>query len=176
MNKKINTAAKPKKRGRVMWAFLYIAVFLVALCIGAASKMAQPSWAKDYTVDWNDSVGTVHKDVSYGEAKSNKFDLYVPADNSKENYGLVAYLHAGGFTTGDKADDREMLEWLCSKGYVAAGINYTSSIFSYVVNRFPQEMHSRLRRMLVPSSVGRESTTLLSVPRQYRHFIPPTSM
>jgi len=46
-----------------------------------------------------------------------------------------------------------------------------SSIFSYVVNRLPQEMHSRLRRMLVPSSVGRESTTLLSVPRQYLHFM-----
>ncbi len=26
---------------------------------------------------------------------------------------------------GDKAGDAEMLEWLCSKGYVAAGVNYT---------------------------------------------------
>lgn len=125
MSKQENTAQKPKKRGKVMWAFIYIAAFLVALGIGAASKMAQPSWAKDYTVDWNDSVGTVHKDISYGEAESNKFDLYVPADNSKESYGLVVYLHAGGFTTGDKADDKETLQWLCSKGYVAAGINYT---------------------------------------------------
>ena len=125
MSKQVNTAQKPKKRGKVMWAFIYIAAFLAALGMGAASKMAQPSWAKDYTVDWNDSVGTVHKDISYGEAESNKFDLYVPADNSKESYGLVVYLHAGGFTTGDKADDKEMLQWLCSKGYVAAGINYT---------------------------------------------------
>ncbi len=30
-----------------------------------------------------------------------------------------------GGTTGDKSDDKQMLEWLCSKGYVAAGINYT---------------------------------------------------
>lgn len=37
----------------------------------------------------------------------------------------MVYLHAGGFTSGDKAGDAEMLEWLCSKGYVAAGINYT---------------------------------------------------
>lgn len=125
MNKQVNTTAKPKKRGRVMWAFIYIAAFLIALGIGAASKMIQPSWAKDYTVAWNDSVGTAHKDISYGEAESNKFDLYVPADNSRECYGLVVYLHAGGFTTGDKADDEKMLEWLCSKGYVAAGINYT---------------------------------------------------
>ena len=28
-------------------------------------------------------------------------------------------------TSGDKSDDAEMLKWLCSKGYVAAGINYT---------------------------------------------------
>ena len=35
------------------------------------------------------------------------------------------YLHAGGFTTGDKADDAGILQWLCSKGYVAAGVNYT---------------------------------------------------
>lgn len=125
MSKQENTAQKPKKRGKVMWAFIYISAFVVALGIGAASKMAQPSWAKDYTVEWNDSVGMVHKDISYGEAESNKFDLYVPADNSKESYGLVVYLHAGGFTTGDKADDTEMLQWLCSKGYVAAGINYT---------------------------------------------------
>ncbi len=50
-----------------------------------------------------------------------------------------------------------------------------SSIFSYVVKRLPQVMHSLRLRMLVPSSVGRESTTLLSVPRQYLHFIanPP---
>ena len=53
------------------------------------------------------------------------FDLYLPKDNSKENYGLIVYLHAGGFTTGDKEDDKGILEWLCSKGYVTAGINYT---------------------------------------------------
>lgn len=55
----------------------------------------------------------------------NKYDLYLPKDSSKENYGLVVYIHAGGFTSGDKSDDEEMLAWLCNKGYVAAGINYT---------------------------------------------------
>lgn len=108
-----------------MWAFIYTAAFIAAFGIGAVSKTAKSSWAKNYTAEWNASVGTAHKDISYGEAESNKFDLYVPADSSKENYGLVIYLHAGGFTTGDKSDDKEMLQWLCSKGYVSAGINYT---------------------------------------------------
>lgn len=37
----------------------------------------------------------------------------------------MVYLHAGGFTTGDKSDDAKILKWLASKGFVAAGINYT---------------------------------------------------
>lgn len=31
----------------------------------------------------------------------------------------------GGFTSGDKSEDKDILSWLCSKGYVAVGINYT---------------------------------------------------
>ncbi|MCM1227230.1 MAG: alpha/beta hydrolase [Clostridium sp.] len=125
MIKQVNTEVKPKKKGKVVWAFVYIASFIAAFCVGVASKMIPPSWSKDYTVEWNDSIGTVHKDISYGNGDANKFDLYLPADNSKKAYGLVVYLHAGGFTTGDKSDDTETLQWLCSKGYVAAGINYT---------------------------------------------------
>ncbi len=67
----------------------------------------------------------MYPDLSYGEGDANKFDLYLPADNSRESYGLVVYLHAGGFTSGDKSGDAGILQWLCSKGYVAAGINYT---------------------------------------------------
>lgn len=55
----------------------------------------------------------------------NTFDLYLPKDQSKTNYSLVVYLHAGGFTSGDKADDKKMLQWLADKEYVTAKINYT---------------------------------------------------
>ncbi len=109
-----------------MWTFIYIGAFVLALGVGAATKFLPQSWAKNYAApEWNDSVGIVHTDLSYGEGEANKFDLYVPADSTKESYGLVVYLHAGGFTSGDKKDDVKMLQWLCSKGYVAAGINYT---------------------------------------------------
>ena len=111
------------KRGKFVG--LSILVFIVAFGIGIASKFMTPSWAKKYTVTWSDEIGTLISDVSYGEKESNKFDMYLPKDNTKENYGLVVYLHAGGFTTGDKTDDKGTLAWLCSKGYVAVGINYT---------------------------------------------------
>lgn len=53
------------------------------------------------------------------------FDLYLPADLGRQAYGLAVYLHAGGFTSGDKSDEAGMRAWLRGQGYGAAGINYT---------------------------------------------------
>ena len=115
-----------EKRKRTVPIGLGILVFLLAFGAGIVSKTAiQPSWAKAYAVKWSDELGTLKEDLPYGEGALNKFDLYLPKDDTKDAYGLVVYLHAGGFTSGDKIGDRDMLSWLCSKGYVAAGINYS---------------------------------------------------
>ena len=108
-----------------MWNFIYIAAFFISFLASAAIKITYNPFAKNYTITWDDSTGIIYTDLSYGNGEANKFDLYVPADNTKESYGLVAYLHAGGFTSGDKRDDADILKRLCSMGYVAAGINYT---------------------------------------------------
>lgn len=115
-----------EKKVKAVPVWMGILVFLLAFGAGVVSKFAiQPAWAKEYGVAWSDELGTLKTDLPYGEGEANKFDLYLPKDDSREAYGLVVYLHAGGFTSGDKIGDREMLSWLCSKGYVAAGINYT---------------------------------------------------
>lgn len=117
---------KKEKKVRVMPIGIGILVFILAFVGGMISKVAiKPLWAKNYSVQWSDELGTLKTDLSYGDGEANKFDLYLPKDTTKESYGLVVYLHAGGFTSGDKTDDKEMLSWLCSKGYVACGINYT---------------------------------------------------
>ena len=117
---------KKEKKVRAVSIGIGIMVFILAFVGGVVSKFAiKPSWAKEYSVQMTEEIGTVYKDISYGDGDANQFDLYVPANSDKESYGLAVYLHAGGFTSGDKADDAEMLAWLCSKGYVAAGINYT---------------------------------------------------
>ena len=118
---------KKKEKGkRIVPIWGGILIFIAAFFAGVLSKVIiKPAWAKEYSVKWSDEIGTLKSDVSYGNGEANKFDLYLPKDDSKKSYGLVVYLHAGGFTTGDKTDDVEMLSWLCSKGYVAAGINYT---------------------------------------------------
>ena len=115
-----------EKKGKGMFIFICILVFMFSFIIGIISKIAiKPTWSKKYTVEWTDEIGTLVSDISSGDKDSTKFDLYLPKDNSKENYGLVVYLHAGGFTSGDKIGDKDTLAWLCSKGYVACGINYT---------------------------------------------------
>ena len=117
---------KKEKRKRIVPIWVGILTFIAAFFAGVLSKVIiKPAWAKEYSVKWSDEIGTLKSDVSYGSGEANKFDLYLPKDDSKKSYGLVVYLHAGGFTTGDKTDDVEMLSWLCGKGYVAAGINYT---------------------------------------------------
>ena len=114
------------KKVRAVPVGIGILVFILAFGAGVVSKVViKPSWAKEYSVTWSDEVGTLKSDLPYGDGEANKFDLYLPKDNSKDSYGLVVYLHAGGFTSGDKTDDKDTLAWLCSKGYVAAGINYT---------------------------------------------------
>ena len=104
---------------------LCVVVFILALAVGVVSKGIRPAWSSKYSVKMTDEIGTKITDIAYDSGDANKFDLYLPKDNSKKKYGLVVYLHAGGFTTGDKSDDEAMLAWLTSKGYVAAGINYT---------------------------------------------------
>ena len=117
---------KKEKRKRAVPVGIGILVFILAFCAGVVSKfMIKPAWADKYSVEWSDELGTLQTNLSYGDGEANRFDLYLPADETKDAYGLVVYLHAGGFTTGDKADVRDMLAWLCSKGYVACGINYT---------------------------------------------------
>ena len=104
---------------------IYVGALIAAFVLSALFKMNWKPWAKEFTVNWNDSMGKVCTDLAYGEKESNKFDLYVLSETSLDNYGLVVCLHVGGFTFGSELNDAEMLKWLCSKGYVAAGINYT---------------------------------------------------
>ena len=116
---------KKEKKVRAVPVWAGILAFVIAFLAGIASKGISAPWEKKYVVKWSDDIGTLKSDIAYGSGEANKFDLYLPKDNTKEAYGLVVYLHAGGFTSGDKTDDKDTLAWLCSKGYIAAGINYT---------------------------------------------------
>lgn len=102
---------------------LALLVFSLSIALGFGVKVATTT--NPLKVKWSDAVGTIKTDFAYGDQPSQKFDLYLPADKSKSSYGLVVYLHAGGFAVGDKSDDMDTLKYFTSKGFVASGINYT---------------------------------------------------
>ncbi|UVY82621.1 alpha/beta hydrolase [Brachybacterium sp. NBEC-018] len=110
---------------RLMWGGIYVLVF--ALSAGGGALMATrtgQSFAGIEEVDWDDTMGSVETDLPYGDGELNCFDLFLPADAAHASR-LVLYIHAGGFTSGDKADDTSIAESFAAQGYVAATINYS---------------------------------------------------
>lgn len=85
---------KTKSKGRLKWVLIYTAAFLAAFVGSALFKINSDPTHGKYTVQWSDAVGKVYTDLPYGDGAANKFDLYVPANNTKESYGLVVYLDA----------------------------------------------------------------------------------
>ena len=83
--------SETKKGSRAMWGLIYGGTFTGVFLLSAIFKMTYDPLGT--RVDWSDVVGTVYTDLSYGEGPANKFDLYLPADDTKEAYGLVP---AGG--------------------------------------------------------------------------------
>lgn len=111
---------------KVLWAGAYVLVFLLSFCGGIllATRVPGGDFAGIEQVHWTEKLGTIETDLPYGDRALNKFDLYLPADRARATK-LVLYIHAGGFTGGDKADDAKIAKHFASKGYVGATINYS---------------------------------------------------
>lgn len=110
---------------KLLWGLVYVLTFVVAFGGGmVVNTFSGQNFAGIEKVDWTDSVGTTVTDLPYADGPLNKFDLYLPADQANATK-LVLYIHAGGFTGGDKSDDASIAEAFAAKGYVAATINYS---------------------------------------------------
>jgi acetyl esterase/lipase len=112
----------------ILFAGLCIAIFMIFALSGVvlASARLMDTRYEYLKVSFTEDVGTVIQDQPYGDAPQQTYDLYLPADRSKQNYSLILYVHGGGFTGGDKAgtDAVRYGEYLASKGYVVASANY----------------------------------------------------
>ena len=84
---------KKEKRDRIMTIRFGILIFVLSFLLGTASKLfIKPAWSKNYSVKWDDSIGTIISDIAYGAGEKNTFDLYLPQNNTRENYGLLCQL------------------------------------------------------------------------------------
>ena len=77
---------KKNKGDRIMPIWFGILIFVISFLLGIASKLfIKPAWSKNYSVEWDDSIGTIISDISYGAGEKNTFDLYLPQNNTREN-------------------------------------------------------------------------------------------
>lgn len=82
--KEFNTNLTKKR-----WIILLIIIIAGVILGGLVSKFAiKPSWNKEYTVVWSNEIGRMQTGIPYGQGEANKFDLYLPADNTEKSYGL----------------------------------------------------------------------------------------
>src|ERR1700753_1028755 len=69
---------------------------------------------------------TLQKNERYGEKRSQRFDLYQPANDPTANRPLIIWMHGGGFKFGSKKATgiRLWCKSFARRGYVCAAINY----------------------------------------------------
>ena len=63
-----------KGEKKVLWVFLYVLIFLAVFALSAVFKITYNPLNEKYSVDWNDSVGTMLTDLTYGEKEANTFE------------------------------------------------------------------------------------------------------
>ena len=69
-------------------------------------------------------VGQPLRDIAYGEAPRQRFDLY-PVPQSDRPTPVVVYFHGGGFVRGDKLNvNRKLIETLHQRGIAFVSANY----------------------------------------------------
>lgn len=113
-----------RKKNTFIIAALVLILLLFSSCIAindAKVKLAESKAVFD--VDYN---GEVIRDLRYGEAPRNLYDLYLPEDTSDSKAThLILFIHGGSWTSGDKKDGEMYCRNYAAHGYVAASISYT---------------------------------------------------
>lgn len=93
---------------KMMWILTCILTFVLVFSGSAFLKLKFPTFSNPLHVDWSDSVGTIYTDLEYGKEELNKYDLYVPADHSK-NHMVLSFI----FTRADLQAEIKMTMPIC---------------------------------------------------------------
>lgn len=115
-------------RSRIIPVFLSVLLFLSSSCaigyIQYGNTFFQPTSKKNVITDEALTQLHVFEDIHYGQHKNQTFDLNLPVD-SKEETGLLLFLHGGGWIKGDKSAARRSYSvHKANNNYATASINY----------------------------------------------------
>lgn len=106
----------------------------LVILVGCSSENSYGSKTKESSIIYGDHKKIsekydvrVEKDISYGPASYEKFDLYTPdVAVQKKRFPGIVIIHGGGWVGGDKGREREQNigNTMAENGYVCISINY----------------------------------------------------
>ena len=119
----------PPSRRRAKSPLYVVLVLSFGTALLAASESALAARYLDPTF----SSVIVEQNIVYGQAFDEydtqatidlKLDRYTPSGDSATDRPVIIWAHAGGYTSGDKANDSVMMSDWAKRGFVTASINY----------------------------------------------------
>lgn len=105
---------------------IVVAIILTIILIGGGYlfyriKMNQENGGTN--VEWSESDGTVHRNLSYGNEKRNRFDLFIP--NNPKKGAMMLFVHGGSWMGGEKEDIEYAARRFAKQGYITSTMNYS---------------------------------------------------
>ena len=115
-----------KIRRILIWSLLAFNLVLCAGC-GLSSLVLQKNLKQGgYTESWSADDGRVLSGLSYGTAKANKYDLYLPNSlDPKTDAPLLLLIHGGSWTEGKRGDVAYACKYYAKNGCIAATMDYS---------------------------------------------------
>ncbi len=115
-----------KLRRILIWSLLAFNLVLCAGC-GLSGLVLQRNLKQGgYTESWSADDGRVLTGLSYGTAKSNKYDLYLPKSlDPKADAPLLLLIHGGSWTEGKRGDVAYACKYYAKNGCITATMDYS---------------------------------------------------
>ena len=115
-----------KIRRILIWSLVVLNLVLCAGC-GLSGLVLQRNLKQGgYTESWSADDGRVLSGLSYGTAKANKYDLYLPKDlDPKADAPLLLLIHGGSWTEGKRGDIAYACRYYAKNGCITATMDYS---------------------------------------------------
>ena len=115
-----------KIRRILIWSLVAFNLVICAGC-GLSGLVLQRNLKQGgYTESWSADDGRVLSGLSYGTAKANKYDLYLPKDlDPKADAPLLLLIHGGSWTEGKRGDIAYACRYYAKNGCITATMDYS---------------------------------------------------
>ena len=115
-----------KIRRILIWSLVAFNLVLCAGC-GLSGLVLQRNLKQGgYMESWSADDGRVLSGLSYGTAKANKYDLYLPKKlDPKADAPLLLLIHGGSWTEGKRGDIAYACKYYAKHGCIAATMDYS---------------------------------------------------